>query len=180
MTDISHAHPLLSLGLIILGLGVEGNNVITSFITEYGQVLFDLRWMVVLGIVLVISDFWFGISESRKKKKKIRRSSAFRRTLNKVMDYFCYVTLGSLIGKALGEYYGFDPIAISVSVMILCYAFEIDSIYGHICTIHGIKKHYSIWKLLGMVFTLKFKSLGDALKNMNEQSKENKKSKTQE
>lgn len=186
MIDIQNSHPLLSLGLVAVGIGIEieenNSNLITSFVSEYAQVLFDLRWMIILGIALVISDFWFGISESRNKKKKIRRSSACRRTLNKMMDYFCYITLGSLLGKALGEYYGFDPMIISVSVLVLCYGFEIDSIYGHICALHGIKKHYSIWKLFGMFFTLRFKSLAGTLKEMNEQSKEDKKiknSKTQ-
>lgn len=177
--DFTSVHPMLPLGMVTAGLGIEGDNIISQFITEYSHILIDLRWMIVLGIVLIISDFWFGISESKKRKKKIRRSSAFRRTLNKTIDYFCYVTLGSLLGKALGEYFGFDTIAISVSVIILCYAFEIDSIYGHICAIHGIKKHYSIWKLIGMVFTLRFKSFGDAIKNMNEQSTKSK-TKTQE
>ena len=89
-----------------------------------------------------------------------------------MVDYFLYITLGSLLGKALGEYYGLDPIVISVSTIILCYAFEIDSIYGHICAIHGIKKHYSIWRLIGMLLSLKFKAFGEQMKDMNNQAKE--------
>lgn len=171
----SHAHQIFTLGMIATGMEItESDNVLHSFIMEYASILFELRWLIVLGVVLVISDFWFGTSESKRKKKKIRRSTAFRRTMNKMMDYFCYITLGSLIGKVLGEYYSFDPTMISVSIIILCYAFEIDSIYGHICALHGIKKHYSIWKLIGMIFTLRFKSFGDSIKNMNEQSKKSK------
>lgn len=170
-------NPLISLAMVSVGIVYEDEGIITSFLHEYLQILIDLRWMIILGVVLVISDFWFGISESRVKKKKIRRSSACRRTINKSIDYFCYITLGSILGKVLQEYYGLDAIVISVSVMILCYAFEIDSIYGHICAIHGIKKHYSIWKLIKMLFTLKFNSLKQAIDDMNTQSKENKEKK---
>lgn len=177
MMEFNHSHPILSLGLVGIGLSPT-NEIIPTFITEYGQVLFDLRWMIILGVFLVISDFWFGISESRVKKKKIRRSSAWRRTLNKSIDYFCYITLGSILGRALGEYYGFDPILISVSVILLCYAFEIDSIYGHICAIHGIKKHYSIWRLIGLLFSFKFKHFKESLGEMNEQSKKFKEKQT--
>lgn len=173
ISDMNHTHPFLTIALI--GAGISGENLITQFVREYGQVLFELRWMIILGVLLVISDFWFGISESRVKKKRIRRSSAWRRTLNKIVDYFCYITLGSILGMALGEYYGFNSILISVSIILLCYAFEIDSIYGHICAIHGIKKHYSIWKLIGLIFSFKFKHFKESLGDMNEQSKKFKK-----
>lgn len=175
ITESNHTHPLVTIGLI--GMGLSEDTLISSFVKEYGQVLFELRWMIILGVLLVISDFWFGISESRVKKKRIRRSSAWRRTLNKIVDYFCYITLGSILGMALGEYYGFNSISISVSVILLCYAFEIDSIYGHICAIHGIKKHYSIWKLIGLVFSFKFKHLKESLGDMGEQSRKFKENK---
>lgn len=137
---------------------------------ECTQVLHDLRWMIVLAIVLILSDLWFGCSASKVQKIEIRKSRAGRRTLNKVVDYICYVLLGSVLGKAIGEPYGVDPIIVSITAMILCYGFEIDSIYGHICTIHGIQKKYSIWKILFKLLTFKFKDLGEAFKDMSEQS----------
>lgn len=178
MIDNLHSHPFIPLGMISIGASIEDTNIVSQFLYEYLQILIDLRWMILLGVILVISDFWFGISESKKKKKKIRRSSACRRTLNKSIDYFCYITLGSVLGKVLQEYYGLDAMVISASVLILCYAFEVDSIYGHICAIHGIKKHYSIWKMIGLLFTLKFTRFKEALDDMNTQSKNSKTKKT--
>ena len=62
-----------------------------------------------------------------------------------------------------------DHIVVSKTVIVLCYCFEVDSIYGHICEIHGIKKKYSIWKILFKLLTFKFKDLGEAFKDMAEQ-----------
>lgn len=136
---------------------------------ECTQILYALRWMILLAIILVLSDLWFGLSASRLKNIEIRKSRAGRRTLNKIVDYICYILLGAVLGKAIGEPYGLDPILVSITAMILCYCFEIDSIYGHICEIHGITKRYSIWKILFKLLTFKFKDLSEAFKDMSEQ-----------
>lgn len=140
-----------------------------GIIGECTQVLYDLRWMIILAIILILSDLWFGISASKVQKIEVRKSRAGRRTLNKIVDYICYVLLGAVLGKAIGEPYGINPILVSVTAMILCYCFEIDSIYGHICEIHGIKKRYSIWKIIFKLLTLKFRELGEAFRDMAEQ-----------
>lgn len=155
----------------------------TSMIGLFGectQILYNLRWMILLAIILILSDLWFGISASRVQGIAIRKSRAGRRTLNKLVDYICYILLGAVIGKAIGEPYGVDPIVVSITVMILCYCFEIDSIYGHICEIHGIKKRYSIWRILFKLLTLKFKDVGEAFKDMSEQKNQFKNTKDNE
>lgn len=147
---------------------------------ECTQVIYDLRWMILLALILIFSDLWFGISASRVQDIVIRKSRAGRRTLNKLVDYICYILLGAVIGKAIGEPYGVDPIEVSITIMILCYCFEIDSIYGHICEIHGIKKRYSIWRILFKLLTLKFKDVGEAFKDMSEQKNQFKNNKDNE
>lgn len=144
----------------------------TSMIGLFGectQIIYDLRWMILLAIILILSDLWFGLSASRLQKIEIRKSRAGRRTLNKIVDYICYVLLGAVLGKAIGEPYGMNPIVVSITIMVICYCFEIDSIYGHICEIHGIKKQYSIWKIIFKLLTLKFKDVSEAFKDMSEQ-----------
>lgn len=155
----------------------------TSMIGLFGectQIIYDLRWMILLAIILILSDLWFGISASRVQDIVIRKSRAGRRTLNKLVDYICYILLGAVIGKAIGEPYGVDPIEVSITIMILCYCFEVDSIYGHICEIHGIKKRYSIWRILFKLLTLKFKDVGEAFKDMSEQKNQFKNTKDNE
>ena len=153
---------------------------IIGFTSECYAIIFDLRWMILLAFVLILSDFWFGISVSRMKGIEVRKSIAGRRTLNKVIDYLCYVLLGAIIGKAIGDPYGLNPITVSITIMILCYCFEIDSIYNHICEQHGVKKRYSIWTILWKFITFKFKDVGDAFQDMKNQSKDFKNNKNED
>lgn len=143
----------------------------TTILIECTQIVFDLRWMILLGFILIVSDLWFGIRASKYLNVNVRKSRAGRRTLNKIIDYICYISLGAVLGKAIGEPYGLDPIVVAISVMILCYCFELDSIYGHICTLHGIDKKYSIWKLLWLLITFKFKDFGEAFSDIRNQVK---------
>lgn len=136
---------------------------------EFINLIYDLRWMILLAFVLVIGDFWFGISESKYVGTPIRKSRACRRTINKFIDYILYILMGAFLGKAFGSPFGFDPIIIASIVMILCYGFEIDSIYGHICVLHGIKNRISIWRILILLITMRFKSLQSIFSDMAEQ-----------
>lgn len=153
---------------------------IIGFTSECYAIIFDLRWMILLAFVLILSDFWFGISVSRMQGIEVRKSKAGRRTLNKVIDYLCYVSLGAVIGKAIGDPYGLNPITVSITIMILCYCFEIDSIYNHICELHGVKKRYSIWAILWKLITFKFKDVGEAFQEMKNQSKDFKNNKNED
>ena len=153
---------------------------IIGFTSECYAIIFDLRWMILLAFVLILSDFWFGISVSKMKGIEVRKSKAGRRTLNKVIDYLCYVLLGAVIGKAIGDPYGLNPITVSITIMILCYCFEIDSIYNHICKLHGVKKRYSIWTILWKFITFKFKDVGEAFQDMRNQSKDFKNNKNED
>jgi hypothetical protein len=54
----------------------------------------------------------------------------------------------------------------------------LDSIYGHICTLHGIDKKYSIWKLLWLLITFKFKDFGEAFSDIRNQVKIHKENKS--
>ena len=153
---------------------------IIGFTSECYAIIVDLRWMILLAFVLILSDFWFGISVSRMQGIEVRKSRAGRRTLNKVIDYLCYVLLGAVIGKAIGDPYGLNPITVSITIMILCYCFEIDSIYNHICELHGVKKSYSIWAILWKFITFKFKDVGEAFQDMRNQSKDFKNNKNED
>ena len=136
---------------------------------EFMNLIYDFRWMILLALVLVIGDFWFGIRESQYVGTPIRKSRACRRTINKFIDYILYILMGAFLGKALCSPFGFDPMIVAAIVMILCYGFEIDSIYGHICVLHGIKNRISIWRILILLITMRFKSLQSIFSNMAEQ-----------
>lgn len=148
---------------------------IIGFLAEWQGLLYNMRWMITLALVLILADLWFGVSASKHRGEKIRRSRAGRRTFNKVIDYLCYIFIGVTIGKAIAEPYGVDPIITAITAMVLCYGFEIDSIYGHILELHNIKVKYSIWKLLAFILTLRFKQFASAIEDISKQYENNKK-----
>ena len=148
---------------------------IVGFLAEWSHLLWGLRWMITLAILLVVSDFWFGISDSRHKDVPVKPSTAVKRTVNKVIDYICYVLIGATLGKAIAEPYGIDPIVTAITIMIFCYGFEVDSIYKHICRLHDIEPKYDLWDFLLMAITFKFKKLGYELSDIVQGIKNNRK-----
>lgn len=140
----------------------------TGLLAELSEMVYQTRWLFLLALILVLIDFWFGISVSKIKGIPIRWSRAGRRTLNKSIDYLCYITLGIVLGKAFGEPFGLQPHTLAVIVMILCCGFEIDSIWSHICILHGFKKPVSIWRIILMLLSLKFKEIKEELTEIEE------------
>lgn len=154
-----------------LNMGIIVKASIIGFLSEWCTLIWDLRWMITLAFILIISDLWFGISDSQYHRISIRFKTAFKRTFNKIIDYACYVLVGAVIGKAIAEPYGIDPTVSAITVMIFCYGFELDSIYGHICSLHDIQKSYSIWELIWFLVTFRFVRFGNAFKDIREQIK---------
>lgn len=141
---------------------------VIGFLAEWQGLVHDMRWMIILALILILSDLWFGVRAAKARGEKVRKSRAGRRTFNKIVDYLCYLFIGITIGKAIAEPYGVDPIVTAITAVLLCYGFEIDSIYGHILELHGIKVKYSIWRLLWYIFSLKFTKFSEALNDIKD------------
>ena len=126
--------------------GVMGNEAVHA--------VQDLRWMIVLCIVLIVADFRFGRAESKKLYKKaeaqgnetlmklyeFRLSRAVRRTCNKFVDYMTLLLVFCITGLALTEPYGLCSHVITAgAAMIIACGCELYSIAGHFCYLKGIK-----------------------------------------
>lgn len=136
-----------------------------TFYEELQQVLFDLRWLVLFIVVLVFTDFWSGLTASVKiKKQDFRLSRALRRTITKFLEYINFIIFGSLLAKAILEPFGIGADitggAIGASAALLI---EFDSIYGHICDIHGIKSRFSIKRMFVAYIKRKNEDVGEAV-----------------
>lgn len=140
-----------------IALGLFGQEVLT--------LIYDLRWLVLLSISLIIADFWYGMSEARMKKEVVRLSKAWRRTANKVVDYICLVLVAGILGVAIGEPLGVGHVQVAAVVMLLCIVFELNSIYGHICALNGVKPRMDIWRLLAGLLKAKSQAVGEAIEN---------------
>lgn len=146
---------------VLFGSVVVGS----TFYGEVLQALYDLRWAVLFIIMLVITDFWSGLTASVKVKgENFRLSRALRRTIAKFLEYISYIIFGLFLAKALLEPFGWATNTTGAAVgASIAFFIEIDSIYGHICDIHGIKHRFSIKRLFVNYLKQKNKDLGEAM-----------------
>jgi hypothetical protein len=151
---------------------------------EMVTVGFELRYMVILSVILILSDFWWGHSDTMKRyhiaekagdtvgmeKYKWHKSRAIRRTAAKLVDYVTYMLVGAFFGLAIIEPMGgwSHVITAAIGLGVGCLA-EIASIIGHFCYIKfDVEiKIVDVWKWLLRfvvnIFRIKGKEIGDAL-----------------
>ena len=150
--------------------------VVGTMGTEALTALYDLRWMLVLIVVLIVADFWFGVSESLHKHEHFRFSRAGRRTCNKAVDYVTYLILGSVIGLAIFEPLGWATHTTTAAIGLgFGCVWEIDSIVGHVCELHGVKNRFSIKRLIIAIIKKKDADVGEAVEEALEGDDTNKK-----
>lgn len=121
-----------------------------SFIGEIRDVVFELRWMLIFIVAMIIADFVLGIIDSVVKHgEDFRFSRAGRRTMCKFIEYNSYLVLGFMMGLAILQPIGICTYTVSAMCGLgLAMVFEFDSIMEHICVIHGIKNRISIKRML--------------------------------
>lgn len=155
--------------------------------SEALTVLFDLRWMLFCVAILIATDFWWGTKETmrryretRNEKYKWRFSRAGRRSLNKCVDFLTYLLIGATLGMAVFEPLGLCSHTVSGAIALSFGAlFDLSSIIGHVCYLHGIDTNGGILKILWRVlvsFTKrKNNDLGEVLEEVgkNTEEKEN-------
>lgn len=111
--------------------------------------LFDffepLRWILIAALVLILVDLRFGIAAARRRGEIVRFSRAIRRTVNKIVDYFCWVLLAGVIGEAFGE--PFSIPLLPLIILLVIFGCEINSCYSNYFESHGEKVKVNIFKL---------------------------------
>lgn len=139
-----------------------------SFVGEIRSVVFELRWMLVFIVAMIIADFVLGIIDSVVKRgEDFRFSRAGRRTMCKFIEYNSYLVLGFGFGAAI-----LQPVGIcSYTTSSMCglgiaIVFEFDSIMEHVCEIHGIKNKVSIKRLLVGYIKKKYTTAGEIIEKV--------------
>lgn len=102
-------------------------------------------WLL-LGAVLVLVDLRFGILAARTRGETIRSSRAVRRTVNKMMDYLCWVTVAELASRTFGVTIGVP--VVSMGTLFVIYAIEFNSCMDNYFEYKGIKGKFDIWRLI--------------------------------
>jgi membrane protein required for beta-lactamase induction len=98
--------------------------------------LAPLKWFALLGFVLIIVDLRFGVRAAKVRGETVRFSNAGRRTINKLVDYLCWILLAAAIHKALIQ---FDIPLLPGLVLLVIYGLEINSCYSNYFESRGQK-----------------------------------------
>lgn len=120
--------------------------VLSPFVEGWQQML----WFLLLAIVLIIGDLRFGIAAAKKRGEKIRPSRAVRRSLNKLVDYICWLSIATIVGINFGSVFGLP--LLSVIIMAVVCIIEMSSIIDNYLEYKGIKQKVNIIKLIARIF----------------------------
>ena len=99
-----------------------------------------------LGLVLVLVDLRFGLLAAKARKEEIRPSRAWRRTLNKAVDYLCWVTLAEMCSRTFGV--SMDSPIVGMAMLFIIYGIELNSCVNNYLEYKGIKKKWNFFKLV--------------------------------
>lgn len=147
----------------------------TVFGSECLQAVNDLRWMIIFAILLIVTDFWWGVRELNmhhaqaetrleKAKTKFHFSQAGRKTLNKTVDYLTYLLLGCVAGLAITEPMGIATHTTTAAVGLgFGCLFELSSIVGHIAVVKGINIRLNLKRLLVALAKHKSEELAEVI-----------------
>lgn len=157
------------------------NDVVAQFIA--------MRYLILLCIVLCVVDYRFGIKRARAQHEEIRRSKAWRRSVNKFFDYICWLLLAGVLALAFSA-----PIAdvinyfldggikqqlvaeiISTGTMCIACGCEIESIYRNWKIYRGLEG-MKFWEIVKAFFISlakhKDKDVGEAIEDAIDKNNE--------
>ncbi|MFR3329695.1 MAG: phage holin family protein [Odoribacter splanchnicus] len=118
--------------------------MVTVFMSSFMDFIEPLKWFLLLGLILIFADLKFGIAAAKKRGEKIRISRAGRRTINKIVDYLCWILVAGAMGKAFGIPFNI-PILPAIILLVVC-GLEINSVFMNYFEARGKKVKVNIFK----------------------------------
>ena len=108
---------------------------------------YSLRYFFLLLPILLAVDLLFGIKAAVVRKERIKRSRAVKRTINKFVDYVCWLLLAGALGLVFGE--PFNIPILPVVVMAIVVSIELESCVVNYFEYKGKKIKFNWRKLFG-------------------------------
>ena len=121
---------------------------------------------IILAIVLIIADSRFGVEAAQKRGEVIRQSRKWRRAINKLVDYICWISLAGVFSNAYSEVLGIP--ALSGIVLLIVYAIEITSCFNNYFEYKGMKIRLSFAAIFQHWFKKVSKSEDNIIKEEND------------
>ena len=112
----------------------------TVFMSGFMDFIEPLKWFLLLGLILIFADLRFGIAAAKKRGEKIRISRAGRRTINKIVDYLCWILVAGAMGKAFGIPFNI-PVLPAITLLVVC-GLEINSVFMNYFEARGGELRY--------------------------------------
>lgn len=133
---------------------MQERNIISGATSAFLAPLMDgweqLSMWLILAVVLLIADLRYGLKAAKQRGETIRRSRAIRRSINKLVDYFCWLSIAWCLGHTFGS--SFNVPILAVVVLAVIYGVEIASIIDNYFEYKGINKQVNIGKLFNKIF----------------------------
>lgn len=122
--------------------------VFSSFMEGWESLLV---WLIVAA-VLIVADLRFGLMASKVRGEKIRGSRAVRRTINKMVDYICWISIAWVLGSSFGKILDV-PVVVAIVMLVIC-SVEISSIFDNYFEYKGLNKKFNTWKFVSKIFRI--------------------------
>ena len=122
--------------------------IFSSFVDGWESLIV---WLVV-ATILILVDLRFGIEAARRKGEQVRTSRAARRTINKLIDYICWISVAWVLGGSFGKVFDI-PLLVAIIMLVVC-AVEVSSIFDNFFEARGINKKFNVFKFLSKIFKL--------------------------
>lgn len=120
------------------------NGTLASYLAWAADMVSPIRWFLLAALALVLADLKFGIDAARHRGEVIRKSRAVRRSINKVIDYLCWILVATSFGQAFGTPFGI-PVLPAI-VLLVVYGCEINSCFNNYFEAHGSRMRINIFK----------------------------------
>lgn len=143
-------------------IGAATSMALMPFIDFYQS----LTPYIILAIVLIIADSRFGVEAAQKRGEVIRQSRKWRRAINKLVDYICWISLAGVFSNAYSSVLGIPML--SGIVLLVVYAIEIVSCFNNYFEFKGIELRLSF----SSIFKYWFKKVSKSEVDIVEEKKE--------
>ena len=122
--------------------------VLSSFVDGWEYLII---WLIV-AFVLIMADLRFGVKAAMKRGEMIRGSRVIRRTVNKMVDYICWVSIAWVLGGSFGKIFDI-PWLVAIVMLVVC-SIEISSIFDNYFEYRGMRKRFNVWKFFSKLFKI--------------------------